>query len=57
VRLGAIIRHTDAEREWTYDRNSSFGRLDKALDAATLNGWPVVDMKQNWKVIFPFDKK
>jgi len=57
MRLGVIIHHTDAEREWAYDRNSSFGRLDKALDAATLNGWPVVDMKQDWNVIFPFDKK
>ena len=57
VRLGVIIHHTDAEREWAYDRTSSIGRLDKALDAAAVNRWTVVDMKRDWKVIFPFEKK
>ncbi len=56
VRLGLIVHHTDAEREYAYDRNTPFGRLDKALDAAALNKWAVVDMKRDWKVIFPFDK-
>ena len=56
VRLGLIVHHTDAEREYAYDRNTPFGRLDKALDAAALNKWTVVDMKRDWKVIFPFDK-
>jgi hypothetical protein len=53
-RLGVIIHHTDAEREYTYDRKSTFGRLDKALDAASPMGWTVVDMKTDWKRIFAF---
>lgn len=57
VRLGAIVHHTDADREYAYDRQSHFGRLDVALDAAALNRWTVVDMKNDWKVIFPFEKR
>jgi hypothetical protein len=56
VRFGLIVHHTDAEREYAYDRKSPFGRLDKALDAATVNKWTVVDMKNDWKRIFPFEK-
>jgi len=56
VRLGLIVHHTDAEREYAYDRKSPFGHLDKALDAATINKWTVVDMKNDWKRIFPFEK-
>jgi len=52
-RLGVYIHHTDAEREWAYDRTSSVGRLDKGLDAAATNGWTVVDMKRDWKTVFP----
>jgi len=52
-RLGLIVHHTDAEREYAYDRDSTFGRLDKALDAAPDKGWVVVDMKNDWKEIFP----
>jgi hypothetical protein len=52
TRLGLIVHHTDAEREYAYDRNTSFGRLDKALDAAAINHWVVVDMKNDWKRIF-----
>jgi hypothetical protein len=55
-RLGLIVRHTDAEREWAYDRHSHVGRLDKALDEAPRRGWVVVDMKQDWKVVYPFQK-
>jgi hypothetical protein len=55
VRLGLIVHHTDAEREYAYDRNTSFGRLDKALDAATPNGWVAVDMKSDWKRVFAFE--
>ncbi len=55
VRFGLIVHHTDAEREYAYDRKSSVGRLDKALDAATFNKWTVVDMKNDWKRIFPFE--
>jgi phosphoserine phosphatase len=53
LRFGLIVRHTDEKREWAYDRNSSIGRLDKALDEAKVNGWTVVDMKEDWKVIYP----
>ena len=56
ARFMGIVRHTDGEREWAYDRQSSIGRLDKALDEATQKGWTVVDMKQEWKVIYPFQK-
>ena len=52
-RFGLIVHHTDAEREYAYDRKSDFGRLDKALDAAAINNWTVVDMKADWKQIFP----
>jgi hypothetical protein len=57
VRFGALVHHTDAEREYAYDRQSHFGRLDVALDAASINKWTVIDMKKDWKVIFPFDKR
>ena len=53
ARLGMIVHHTDAEREYAYDRRSAFGRLDVALDAAAVNNWTVVDMKTDWKQIFP----
>ncbi|MCA1453437.1 haloacid dehalogenase-like hydrolase [Bradyrhizobium sp. BRP22] len=55
ARFGLIVHHTDAEREYAYDRHSNFGRLDVALDAATVNRWTVVDMKKDWKRIFAFD--
>jgi hypothetical protein len=51
--FGLIVHHTDAEREYAYDRNTEFGRLDTALDAAAVNQWTVVDMKADWKQIFP----
>ena len=54
--FGLLVHHTDAEREYAYDRDSDFGRLDKALDAAQKNGWTVVDMKKDWKRVFPFEK-
>ena len=50
-----FVHHTDAEREYAYDRNSHFGKLDIALDAAAVNRWTVVDMKKDWKRIFAFD--
>lgn len=53
LRFGLIVRHNDAEREWAYDRESSIGRLDTALDAAEERGWTVVDMKSDWRVIHP----
>lgn len=57
LRFALIVHHTDAVREYSYDRQSSVGKLDKALDEATTRGWTVVDMKKDWKVIFPFQKK
>jgi phosphoglycolate phosphatase-like HAD superfamily hydrolase len=56
ARFMGLVHHTDAEREWAYDRNSHVGRLDKALDEATRRGWTVASMKTDWKVIFPFEK-
>ena len=56
LRFGMIVHHTDAEREYAYDRQSSVGRLDKALDMATDNGWVVVDMKNDWNRVFPFEE-
>jgi len=56
-RLMALIHHTDQEREWAYDRKSRIGRLDKALDQAREKGWTVVDMKNDWKVIYPFERQ
>jgi phosphoglycolate phosphatase-like HAD superfamily hydrolase len=53
VRFALIVHHTDAEREWAYDRTSPIGKLDKALDEAQAKGWTVVDMKQDWTTIFP----
>ena len=53
ARFALLVHHTDAEREWAYDRESSMGRLDKGLDEARAKGWTVVDMKQDWKVIYP----
>jgi phosphoserine phosphatase len=51
-RFCLYVHHTDAGREWAYDRQSSIGRLDKGLDVATAAGWTVVDMKGDWKTIF-----
>ncbi len=55
-RFALYVHHTDAEREWAYDRKSSFGRLDEGLDEAQAKGWTVVDMKGDWKVIYPHDQ-
>jgi phosphoserine phosphatase len=52
-RLGVIIHHTDAEREYAYDRDSHIGRLVRGLDEAPKRGWVLVDMKQDWKVVYP----
>jgi hypothetical protein len=53
ARFALIVHHTDGDREWAYDRNSAVGRLDKALDEAKEKGWKVVDMKNDWKTVFP----
>lgn len=49
------VHHTDSIREWAYDRNSHIGKLDKGLDQATREGWTVIDMQKDWKVIYPFE--
>ena len=52
-RFGLIVHHTDADREWAYDRSSHVGQLARALDEAPARGWTVVDMKRDWKTIYP----
>jgi hypothetical protein len=52
-RLGLFLHHTDAEREYAYDRRSHVGTLDKVFDEATANGWIIVDMKSDWRRVFP----
>jgi hypothetical protein len=56
-RFALLVHHTDAEREWAYDRGSHIGQLDKALDEAKAKGWTLVDMQQEWKCIYPFEKR
>jgi phosphoserine phosphatase len=51
-RLGILVHHTDAEREWAYDRNSHIGALDRGLEEAPQRGWIVVDMKNHWSKVF-----
>jgi phosphoglycolate phosphatase-like HAD superfamily hydrolase len=53
ARFCLLVHHTDAQREWAYDRESHIGRLDKALDEARQRGWTVVDMQRDWKVVYP----
>jgi phosphoglycolate phosphatase-like HAD superfamily hydrolase len=53
ARFAGIVHHTDDVREYAYDRNSRIGKLDKAWDEAKLRGWTLVDMKQDWKEVFP----
>jgi phosphoserine phosphatase len=56
-RFALLVHHTDDVREKAYDRESSIGRLDKALDEARLRGWALADMRQDWGTIFPFKKQ
>ena len=53
ARLGLIVHHTDSNREWAYDRQSSEGRLDRGLDEADQKGWLLVDMARDWQVVYP----
>ena len=55
ARFAGIVHHTDAEREYAYDRQSKIGKLDKALDEGKAKGWTVVDMKRDWKKVFAFE--
>jgi len=56
-RFCLYVHHTDAGREWAYDRAAAVGRLDKGLDEARAKGWTVVDMKTDWKRVFAFETK
>lgn len=51
------VHHTDSVREWAYDRESHIGRLNKGLDEAHEKGWTVVDMENDWDVVYPFELK
>ncbi len=51
------VHHTDSVREWAYDRISHIGNFNKGLDEAAEKGWTIIDMKNDWKVIYPFEKK
>mgnify|MGYP001822355677 CR=1 FL=1 len=55
ARLMGLVHHTDAEREWAYDRESPVGRLDKALNEAREKGWILVDMAREWRVVYPWE--
>jgi hypothetical protein len=55
LRFLGLVHHTDAEREWAYDRESPVGRLDRALDEAWARGWTVVDMAHEWRVVYPWE--
>ena len=57
ARLAAYVHHTDGDREWAYDRKSSIGQLNKGLDEAQAKGWLVVDMKKDWKKVYPDETK
>ncbi len=52
-RFALFVHHTDADREWAYDRDSHIGRLDAALDEASVRGWTVIDMARDWRTIWP----
>jgi phosphoglycolate phosphatase-like HAD superfamily hydrolase len=52
VRFMLLVHHTDAQREWAYDRDSHVGKLDKALDEAHAKGWAIANMKDDWNTIF-----
>jgi phosphoserine phosphatase len=53
ARLGVIVRHDDAAREFSYDRNSHVGRLARGLDEGPARGWTLVSMKHDWQRIYP----
>ena len=55
ARFAGIVHHTDAVREYAYDRDSKIGKLDKAWDEAKQHGWTIVDMKEDWKKVFAFE--
>ena len=56
LRFVGLLHHTDAKREWAYDRHAKVGRLDKALDRARAEDWTIVDMATDWNIVFPFQR-
>ena len=56
LRFVGLLHHTDAEREWAYDRDLKVGRLDKALELARARDWTIVDMAADWNIVFPFQR-
>jgi hypothetical protein len=54
-RLGVIVHHDDADREWAYDRDSRVGRLARGLDEGLRRGWIIVSLERDWKTIFPVE--
>lgn len=56
VRFVGLLHHTDAEREWAYDRDLKVGCLDKALELARAKDWTIVDMAADWNIVFPFQR-
>ena len=57
ARLGLIVHHDDAEREYAYDRRSHFGKLDRGLAEAGGRGWTVVSMKNDWRRVYPEERR
>jgi hypothetical protein len=57
ARFALYVHHTDAAREWEYDRTSSIGRLDTGLEVARARGWTIADMRRDWKAIYPSGTK
>jgi hypothetical protein len=53
ARFALLVHHTDAEREWAYDRDSHIGRLDRGLDEGPAQGWLIVDIARDWARIWP----
>ena len=56
ARLGLIVHHTDATREYAYDRGSHIGKLERGLDEAAARGWILADIKQDWSRVYPFEQ-
>jgi haloacid dehalogenase-like hydrolase len=60
ARLGMLVLHDDAEREYAYGPaqglpDTKVGRFTQELyDEATRDGWFVVSMKKDWKRVFAF---
>jgi hypothetical protein len=57
LRLCLYVHHTDGHREYVYDRDDPLAGLDRGLDEAAAKGWTVVDMKRDWKIVFPSENK